>query len=75
MTIAILTFLFSLILLLASTPLIIITAVIIFLSDLKNPFYVSQRVGLNGKLFKLLKLRTMVVDAHISGVDTTTSDI
>lgn len=54
-----------------TSPLVLAGAIAVFLSDLRNPFYVSQRVGLHGRSFPLLKLRTMVVGAARSGVDTT----
>ncbi|CAM3343360.1 sugar transferase [Paracoccus nototheniae] len=45
-------------------PLIIVLAAAIFLLDQKNPFFAHKRVGRNGKIFKCLKLRTMVVNAE-----------
>ncbi|WP_282159047.1 sugar transferase [Shimia thalassica] len=38
-------------------------AVVIFLKDRKNPFYLQSRVGLDGIVFKMVKLRTMVPNA------------
>jgi lipopolysaccharide/colanic/teichoic acid biosynthesis glycosyltransferase len=43
-------------------PLILIAAVVIAL-DGHNPFYSQQRVGRNGKTFRMWKLRTMVHNA------------
>jgi len=57
--------------LIATAPLILAGAAAVFLHDRRMPFYVSERVGLDGRSFRLLKLRTMVVDAARSGVDTT----
>ncbi len=43
----------------------IIIAVIVSVSDGKGkPFFVQERVGMNGKKFKLYKFRTMCVDAE-----------
>jgi lipopolysaccharide/colanic/teichoic acid biosynthesis glycosyltransferase len=43
-------------------PMILIAAVVIAL-DGHNPFYSQQRVGRNGKTFRMWKLRTMVHNA------------
>lgn len=46
------------------TPLMLIIALFIKL-DSKGPvFFTQERVGLNGKLFRMYKFRTMVVDAE-----------
>jgi O-antigen biosynthesis protein WbqP len=42
-----------------ATPVILISAVVIYLECRANPLFVQYRIGQNGKLFKLLKLRTM----------------
>jgi lipopolysaccharide/colanic/teichoic acid biosynthesis glycosyltransferase len=34
------------------------------LYDRKTPFYVAPRIGKNGKAFKMIKLRTMIIDAN-----------
>ena len=44
-------------------PLILLMALLVFAGDRKNPFYQQMRVGKNGRLFKALKLRTMVPNA------------
>ncbi|TQV88876.1 TIGR03013 family XrtA/PEP-CTERM system glycosyltransferase [Aliikangiella coralliicola] len=50
-------------------PVLIVTAILIFIeSGFKGPIFYSQiRVGLNGKPFKLLKFRSMVVNAEKDG--------
>lgn len=46
-------------------PLLIIVSAVIFLDDPKgSPIFVQDRVGKNGKLFRFLKFRSMVVDAE-----------
>lgn len=45
-------------------PLIAVLALSVAL-DGHNPFYVSDRVGRNGRTFRMLKLRTMVPDAEV----------
>ena len=57
-------------LLVFSLPLII-TIFLIWRHDFKSPFYVSIRVGKDEKPFKIVKLRTMIVNADIKGVDST----
>ena len=59
----------SLTLLILMMPVLLITAVLIFIeSGFKGPiFYTQTRVGLNGKQFKLLKFRSMIVDAEKEG--------
>lgn len=47
-----------------SLPLILLLAMLVAL-DGHNPFYVQKRIGRNGRVFRLWKLRTMVVDADL----------
>ncbi|HAT38327.1 MAG TPA: sugar transferase [Gemmatimonadetes bacterium] len=56
------------------TPLISLALIVIWLEDKGNPFYVAPRVGLGGKSFHMLKLRTMVVGADKTGWDSTKAD-
>jgi lipopolysaccharide/colanic/teichoic acid biosynthesis glycosyltransferase len=56
---------------LIALPLVVVGALAVFASDGRNPFYVSNRIGLRGRQFPLFKLRTMKVGAAQSGVDTT----
>ena len=51
-----------------SSPFLVVTIFLIWKSDKKNPFYVTKRMGKNHKLFKMVKLRSMIVNADISGV-------
>ena len=44
-------------------PLVLLLTLLVFCADRINPFYAQARVGRNGKLFKAIKLRTMVPDA------------
>lgn len=49
-------------------PVMLLCAVLIKLSDMDGPVLYSQvRVGLNGRLFTIYKLRTMYVDAEAHG--------
>ena len=65
----------GLIILIIIFPLIIIFCLIIYLYDGYNPIYISSRVGKKGKLFKIYKLRSMVINADkIGGTSTSKSD-
>ncbi len=41
-----------------------VLAVLVFLTDRRNPFFSHSRVGRDGRRFGCLKLRTMIVDAE-----------
>ena len=56
------------------SPIIIIFIILIYLKDFHSPFYIAERVGLNGKTFKMFKLRSMIINADKTGVDSTPSD-
>jgi lipopolysaccharide/colanic/teichoic acid biosynthesis glycosyltransferase len=51
-------------LLLLALPLLAVAALAIVLVDRGSPFYAQERVGQNGKRFRMFKLRTMVHGAH-----------
>ena len=50
------------------SPILLPAMFLIWKEDKKSPFYVRPRLGKNGKSFKMIKLRSMVVDADKSGV-------
>ncbi|MGD1170297.1 sugar transferase [Mycobacterium seoulense] len=56
-------FLFSLAALIATAPVLIAAAVAIKLTSKGPVFYPSERIGIDGKPFTMLKFRTMTVDA------------
>lgn len=56
------------------SPLLVIVIFLVWIQDFKSPFYVSDRVGKNEKLFKMIKLRSMVMDADKTGIDSTSSN-
>lgn len=62
---------FSIFGLIFTFPLILIFLYIVWRKDKSNPFYIAKRVGKNGKEFKLIKIRTMVVNADKNKVDST----
>ena len=55
-------------------PIVLFFALLIFLHDRHNPFYVSVRIGKNGKSFKMIKLRSMCVDSWKYKIDSTAND-
>lgn len=61
------------VMLLLFSPLLVLVSFAIFVSDLSSPFYISDRVGKDGVLFKMIKLRTMKVGADKTGVDSTSA--
>jgi lipopolysaccharide/colanic/teichoic acid biosynthesis glycosyltransferase len=56
-----------------SSPILVPIIIAIWLQDFNTPFYIAQRVGKGGKLFKMVKLRSMVVNADKVGVDSTSA--
>jgi len=50
------------------SPILLPTIFLIWKEDKKSPFYVRPRLGKNGKSFKMIKLRSMEIDADKSGV-------
>ncbi|MDP9019109.1 MAG: sugar transferase [Candidatus Eremiobacteraeota bacterium] len=54
----------GLVLLLLCAPFIAMAAVAIMIVSPGSPFYVQERVGLRGRVFRMYKLRTMVAGAH-----------
>lgn len=50
--------------LLFALPIILVAAIAIVLVDHGAPFYSQLRVGLNGRQFRMFKLRTMIEGAH-----------
>ena len=56
------------------SPLLIPVMILVWFQDYHSPFYVAPRVGKGGRIFRMVKLRSMVVDADKSGVDSTSAD-
>ena len=57
--------------LLLSLPLLLPVMLLVWLQDFHSPFYIAPRVGRRERLFRMVKLRSMVVRADKSGVDST----
>ena len=58
----------SMIFVILTAPVIAVTAAAIRLEGTGPIFYVQERVGLNGKRFRLMKFRSMSVNAETDGV-------
>lgn len=56
------------------SPLLLLFMLLIWLQDFSSPFYIASRVGKGGRLFKMVKLRSMIADADKSGIDSTAAD-
>ena len=56
------------------SPIFVLFVILIWLYDFHNPFYVASRVEIDGKLFLMVKLRSMLVDADKLGVDSTAAN-
>lgn len=67
-------FIISLIGLIAFAPIMIPILVLVWLQDWHCPFYIAQRTGKGEKPFKMVKLRSMIINADKSGVDSTSSN-
>ena len=60
-------FIFSLLLLIIAVPICILACIAIYVELRVNPIYTQKRVGLNGRVFKIYKLRSMYIDAEKDG--------
>lgn len=56
----------------ASLPLIVVL-LLVWLQDRRNPLYRGERIGRHGKPFRMAKVRSMVVGADRSGVESTSA--
>lgn len=55
------------------SSIIFVCMILIWSQDFYSPFYVGERVGKNGKPFKMVKFRSMVKNAALTGVDSTSA--
>ena len=60
-------FILSLLLLIITVPICILACIAIYVELRVNPIYIQKRVGLNGRVFKIYKLRSMYIDAEKDG--------
>ena len=56
------------------SPVLLVLALLVWLQDYHSPFYIAARVGRDGKPYKMVKFRSMIVRADKSGVDSTASN-
>ena len=56
------------------SPILLPVMFLVWKQDKKSPFYIAPRVGKNEISFNMVKLRSMVVDADKSGVDSTSAN-
>lgn len=61
----------SLLGLILTVPVLLPVMFLVWRQDGNSPFYVAERVGLNGVLFRMVKLRSMILNADQTGVDST----
>lgn len=64
----------SLFVLVVFSPVYLITAIIVKLTSPGPVFYVQERIGKNGKPFKMAKFRSMRVDAEVDSTPQLSSD-
>jgi lipopolysaccharide/colanic/teichoic acid biosynthesis glycosyltransferase len=67
-------FTFSLIGLVLTSPLFLILSFLIKKESPGTAFYIGERVGKNGKIFKMFKFRSMVISADKIGGPSTSAD-
>ena len=60
--------------LILSSPILLPVIFLIWIQDWNSPFYIAPRVGKGEKPFKMLKLRSMIMNADKTGVDSTSSN-
>jgi lipopolysaccharide/colanic/teichoic acid biosynthesis glycosyltransferase len=64
----------SLIGLIFFSPILLFVSILVWSNDKKSPFYIPPRVGKKGKIFYMVKLRSMVENADKTGVDSTSNN-
>ena len=55
---------FSIFLIIITFPIFFISVIFVYLEDKKMPFYVQKRSGQDNKIFKIIKIRTMIKSAE-----------
>lgn len=60
--------------LILASPVLLPVMFLVWIQDWHSPFYIAPRVGKKERLFKMVKLRSMVINADKSGVDSTSSN-
>ena len=57
-----------------ASPILLPVMFLVWWQDRHSPFYIASRVGMNDRPFKMVKLRSMVINADKSGVDSTSAN-
>jgi len=60
--------------LILATPILVPVIFLVWIQDFKSPFYIAKRVGRGEKQFNMVKLRSMIINADSSGVDSTSAN-
>lgn len=60
--------------LILTSPILLLSVIIIYLDDFQSPFYIAKRVGKDNVIFNMIKLRSMRINADKTGVDSTGSN-
>jgi len=63
----VLDFLGSFIILILISPILALISLSIFIEDKGMPFFLQKRIGKNQKIFKIIKFRTMILNAESMG--------
>lgn len=58
---------FSLLGIIIVSPILLLSILVVFLQDFKNPIFSHKRVGLNNNEFTIYKIRSMVINAEKDG--------
>lgn len=66
--------LFALTIFIITFPVIICFCILTILESKGSPFYFQQRIGLNGKKFNVIKIRSMKIDAEQNGAQWATKN-
>ena len=60
--------------LLATSPVLLLVMFLVWRQDGHSPFYIAPRMGLNERPFNMIKMRSMIINADKTGVDSTGSN-
>lgn len=60
--------------LLFTSPILLPVIFLVWRQDGYYPFYIAERVGKGGRIFKMVKLRSMIIHADKTGVDSTSAN-
>ena len=50
-----------------AAPVILVTAILVKMTSEGPVFYTQERMGLDGRTFRILKFRSMRIDAEVAG--------